>query len=65
MPRSPRVPGYRPHSSGQARVTLDGKDVLLGPYGSEESREAYRRTIAQWAERKGPFAPKAETPPYP
>jgi integrase len=63
MARSPRVPGYRRHSSGQARVTLDGKDVLLGPYGSEESKEAYRRTIAEWAERKGQFAPKADAPP--
>jgi integrase len=63
MSRSPRVPGYRQHSSGQARVTLDGKDFLLGPYGSEESKEAYRRTIAEWAERKGQFAPKADAPP--
>jgi hypothetical protein len=62
-PDRPRVPGYRRHSSGQARVTLDCKDFLLGPYGSEESKEAYRRTIAEWAERKGPFPPKADTPP--
>jgi hypothetical protein len=61
--RSPRVPGYHRHSSGQARITLDGKDFLLGPYGCEESKEAYRRTMAEWAERKGPFAPKADTSP--
>src|SRR5262249_6479559 len=60
MSRSPRVPSYRRHSSGQARVTIDGKDILLGPYCSEESKEAYRRTVAEWAERKGQFAPKAE-----
>jgi hypothetical protein len=30
----PRIPTYRRHNSGQARVTLDGKDHLLGPYDS-------------------------------
>src|SRR5262245_57568083 len=55
--RKPRVPGYRKHSSGQARVTLDCKDFLLGPYNSPESKEEYRRLIAEWAERKGRFAP--------
>src|SRR5262249_47858368 len=60
--RPPRVPSYRQHSSGQARVTLNGQDYLLGPYGSEESKEAYRRTIAEWAERKGRFAPPADAP---
>jgi integrase len=59
----PRVPGYRRHSSGQARVTLNGQDILLGPYGSPESKELYRRTIAEWLERKGRFAPKAEALP--
>jgi hypothetical protein len=53
MPRKPRVPGYRRHSSGQARVTLNGKDHLLGPYGSAESKEAYRRLIAQWLAAHG------------
>jgi integrase len=60
--RKPRVPGYRRHSSGQARVTLDGKDHLLGAFGSADSKEAYRRLIAEWAERRGRFAPKAEGP---
>jgi hypothetical protein len=35
--RKPRVPGYRPHTSGQARVTLDGKDHYLGPDGSPDA----------------------------
>jgi integrase len=61
-PRKPRVPGYRPHSSGQARVTLDGKDHLLGPYGSPESREAYRRLVAEYLERKGRFVPAPSGP---
>ncbi len=43
-----RVPSYRRHSSGQARVTLNSKDHLLGPYGSPESKEAYGRLIAEF-----------------
>jgi integrase len=58
MPRRPRIPGYRRHSSGQARVTLNGKDYLLGPYGSAESKEAYRGLIAEWIER--PTQPQQE-----
>jgi integrase len=48
MARSPRIPKYRRHSSGQARVTINGKDHLLGPYGSAASKEAYERLIAEW-----------------
>src|SRR5258708_34508537 len=51
MARSPRVPKYRRHSSGQARVTLNGKDYLLGLYNSAQSQEAYRRLIAEWLAR--------------
>lgn len=43
-----RVPSYRRHSSGQARVTLNGKDYLLGAYQSPESLEAYGRLIAEY-----------------
>jgi hypothetical protein len=49
-----KVPSYRRHKqSGQAIVTLtDGlggrKDVLLGKYGSRESRSEYARVIAEW-----------------
>jgi integrase len=61
MPR-PRnsVPSIRPHSSGQARVTIEGKDYLLGKFGSPEAEEAYRRILAQWLAREGPFAPADE-----
>ncbi len=44
-----RIPSYRKHSSGQARVTINGKDHLLGPYGSPASKEAYGRLIAEFA----------------
>ncbi|MEQ8847988.1 site-specific integrase [Botrimarina sp.] len=44
-----RTPNYRLHrASGQAVVTLSGRDFYLGPYGSDESRLAYDRRVAQW-----------------
>lgn len=50
MPRlTVRVPKYRLHKrSGQALVTLNGRDFYLGPYGSEESKAEYDRLIAEW-----------------
>ena len=47
MPRSTRsIPKYRLHkASGQAVVTLRGKDYYLGPHGSPESRAEYDRLI--------------------
>ncbi len=44
-----RVPSYRLHkSSGQAVVTLVGRDHYLGPHGSKRSRAEYDRLIAEW-----------------
>lgn len=43
-----RFPAYRPHRSGQARVTLNGIDHYLGPHGSAESWQAYYRLKAAW-----------------
>jgi hypothetical protein len=60
-PKNP-VPKARPHSSGQARVTIEGKDYLLGPFGSPEADQAYRRLLAQWLAREGPFAPNDNDP---
>jgi integrase len=54
MSKPSRVPTYRRHKqSGQAIVTLpDGlgnrRDVLLGQYGTAESRKEYARVIAEW-----------------
>ena len=49
MARKPNVfPSYLLHKpTGQARVRIDGKDHYLGPYGSDESRIAYGKLIAQ------------------
>ncbi len=47
--RAPRVPGYRLHKpSGQAVVTLAGKDHYLGPHGSDASRAKYQRLVAEY-----------------
>ncbi|CAD7694866.1 unnamed protein product [Ostreobium quekettii] len=40
---------YRKHrASGQALVTLDGRDFYLGPHGTRTSRVEYDRLIAEW-----------------
>lgn len=42
-------PKYRKHkASGQAVVTLGGKDHYLGPYGAKASKAEYDRLIAEW-----------------
>ena len=48
------LPSYRRHKqSGQAVVTLaDGfgarRDVLLGKYGTKESKSEYKRVVLEW-----------------
>jgi integrase len=47
--RTLRQPSYRHHKpSGQAVVTLDGKDRYLGRYGTPESEAEYDRLISEW-----------------
>jgi len=44
-----RPPQYRPHKpSGQAVVTLDGRDVYLGKHGSPAGLAEYDRRVAEW-----------------
>jgi hypothetical protein len=44
-----RTPSYRLHKpTGQAVVTLNGRDIYLGRFGSPESRAEYDRTIVEW-----------------
>jgi len=50
-PREPvrRVPSYRRHKpTGQAVVTLNGRDIYLGRYGTRASRAEYDRLIGEW-----------------
>lgn len=47
LPR--RAPSYRLHkATGRGVVTLNGRDVYLGAYGTPESRAAYDRVVAEW-----------------
>jgi len=43
-----RLPSYRKHSSGAARVTISGKDYLLGEYGSPESKRKFNKLLAEY-----------------
>jgi hypothetical protein len=47
--RRTRQPSYCLHkATGQAYVTLNGKEHYLGLWGSRESKDAYDSLIAQW-----------------
>jgi integrase len=47
--RTLRTPSYRLHKpTGQAVVTLNGRDFYLGQFGSPGSRAEYDRTIVEW-----------------
>lgn len=43
-----KLPSYRRHSSGQARVTINGRAHYLGVYGSPASKQAYKVLLAEW-----------------
>ena len=60
-------PSYRLHRpTGQAVVTLDGRDRYLGRFGSPESHEKYERLIKVWrARQEQAGASPAEAPPVP
>jgi len=46
---SSRTPSYRLHKpTGQAVVTLDGRDFYLGRFGSTASRAEYDQLVAEW-----------------
>ncbi len=50
------MPSYqrqRGRSKDRAYVRLNGRRHYLGEYGSPESKEAYRRLIAEWATDSG------------
>ncbi len=49
MGRRRKIPSYRLHKpSGQAVVTLNGRDVYLGRYKTQVSYDEYDRVIAEW-----------------
>lgn len=56
MPRTPKQPAYQLHkATGQARVTINHRDVYLGKYDTPESREAYRKAIREWRANRDGF----------
>ena len=59
MRTSSRVPSYRLHKpTGQAVVTLNGKDHYLGRHGTAASKEQYSRLIQEWLARGQQTAPE-------
>ena len=50
MPRRKNVVPKLVHhkASGQARVRIDGRDIYLGAFGSDEADEAYRRLTGEY-----------------
>lgn len=52
MGKSKSIPSYRKHkATGLAVVTLSGKDIYLGPFGTRASRSKYDIEIAGWLAR--------------
>src|SRR5688572_9017183 len=44
-----RIPSYRHNkTTDRAVVTIDGRDFWLGRHGTPESRQRYKRLIAEW-----------------
>ncbi len=44
-----KLPAYRHHKArGLAVVTLNGKNIYLGPYGTSASKTEYDRVISEW-----------------
>jgi hypothetical protein len=44
-----RNPKYRKRkASGQAIVTIEGRDFYLGPWNTKASKSEYDRVIAEW-----------------
>jgi integrase len=60
-PMPTRTPSYRLHRpSGQAVVTLNGRDIYLGKHGTPESRAEYDRRLAEWLASGRAAAPGAD-----
>jgi integrase len=60
MARRKKVPSYRLHKpSGQAVVTIAGRDRYLGPHDSPESHALYDRLIAEWLDAGRPSSSSA------
>lgn len=67
MPRlANKLPSYRFHrASGQAVVTLNGRDVYLGNYNTDESRDRYKLVIQEWLAGERQLPPSGPTGSHP
>lgn len=66
MPRKPTwPPPVHKHPSGRARCRINGKDVYLGPYGSEEAARAYAELLTRLASREPPVSKPVTPAPGP
>jgi len=65
MPRlTKKHPAYRLHkASGQAVVTMGGRDIYVGPFGTPESESAYDLAISRWLANGRRSTPPPTTPP--
>ena len=62
MPQDRKPPSYRHHKpTGQAVVTIGGRDVYLGTHDTDESRERYNRLISEWFARGQQLPPRPPT----
>ena len=51
---SVRIPKYRLHKpTNQALVEIRGRRIYLGKFGTEQSKEKYRRIIAEYISTDG------------
>ena len=61
-----KLPSYRLHKvSGQAIVTLNGRDIYLGDYNTEESRDRYKLVIQEWLTTQKHLPPTGPTGSHP
>lgn len=61
-----RTPKYRLHkASGQALVQINGRRIYLGKHGSDESKEKYRRLVAEWLASPAETTVNASSRPLP
>ncbi|MCF7954224.1 MAG: tyrosine-type recombinase/integrase [Phycisphaerae bacterium] len=57
-----RFPSYRLHkASGQAVVTLNGRDIYLGIHNTDESRDRYKVVIQEWLACQKQLPPNGPT----
>src|SRR5690349_21772717 len=60
MSRRCRIPKYRKHKPSKlAVVSLGGRDIYLGKYGTKESRDEYDKLVAEYLKLRGQPVPPA------